>query len=131
MDIEFIIGITTFIILVMVLLPDHLPKKYQARSCMGTNWKREFPSSDKSEIRDFLIFFTDAFAFSRKDKLKFEPNDIILDIYRGMYPSKLMADSLELETLADDLETKYNLKFDEIWSETLTLGELFSRVKRT
>ncbi len=97
---------------------------------MGRAWKSVFPDSDKAEIREFLILFSDSFAFSRKDKLKFEPNDKILDIYREMYPSDLMADSLELETLAEDLEKKYNVTFDEFWSETLTLGELFSRVKR-
>lgn len=102
-----------------------VPRKYRIRNCTGKNWKEEFPNSSKEEIRKFLLLFTDAFAFSRKQKLKFEPEDKILDIYKALYPKEWMPDSLEVETLAEDIEREYGINFTSIWHEGLTLGGLF------
>jgi hypothetical protein len=107
----------------------HVPKKYRIRNCTGKNWKVKFPDTPKEDIRKFLFLFTDAFAFSRKQKLKFEPDDKILDIYKALYPAKWMADSLEVETLSEDIEREYNVNFASIWHENLTLGDLFSKVQ--
>ncbi|MEE4246552.1 MAG: hypothetical protein V2I33_14175 [Kangiellaceae bacterium] len=106
-----------------------VPKKYRIRKCTGKNWKVRFPDTPKEDIRTFLLLFTDAFAFSRKHKLKFEPDDKILDIYKALYPAKWMADSLEVETLAEDIEREYNINFTSIWHENLTLGDLFGKVR--
>ena len=104
---------------------------YRLRSCMGKKWISTFPDSSKSEIREYLQIFIDAFAFSNKDKLQFEPNDKILDVYKELYPSRWSADALELETFAEDIEAKYNFNLNKFWYEELTLGELFYRVKNT
>ena len=106
-----------------------LPNKYRKRSCTGKNWKKAFPDTSKDEIRKFLLLFTDAFAFSPKNKLKFEPEDKVIDIYRELYPSKWMADALAVETLASDLEKEYCIKFDDVWHDNVSLGEIFSKVK--
>lgn len=127
MSVTFIIIFVIF--LVSAFYVDGLPKEYRLRKCMGKYWKSIFPSSSKEDIREFLILFTDAFAFSNKDKLSFTPNDKIYDIYTALYPSKWMADSLEIETLARDIENKYHINFIELWNEDLTLGDLFSSVK--
>ncbi len=124
-----IVLIILFILLIWAIPYDTLPKKYRRRMCAGKNWKRSFPNASKDEIRNFLIFFTDAFAFSPKDKLKFEPDDKVLDIYRELYPSKWMPDALEFETLAEDLEKEYGIHFSELWHEDLSLGEIFEKVK--
>jgi propanediol dehydratase small subunit len=131
MSVTYIVILGIVIFLASAFYVDGLPKKYRLRKCMGKYWKSEFPNSSKKDIREFLILFTDAFAFSNKDKLNFAPNDKIYDIYTALYPSKWMADSLELETLAIDIENQYSLCFNELWSEDLTLGELFSRIKNT
>ena len=110
---------------------DGLPKKYRLRKCMGKYWRFEFPSNTKEEIREFLVLFTDAFAFSTSDKLNFKPSDKIYDIYRELYPSRWTPDSLEVETFANDIENKYSIHFEPLWNENLTLGELFFRVKNT
>ena len=127
------ITIITIIILAILIwaipFDGTLPKKYRNRKCMGKNWKKSFPNTANEEIRKFLILFTDAFAFSNKNKLKFEPEDKIMEIYRELYPSKWMADSLEVETLANDLEKEYRINFNEMWHEELSLGEIFSKVK--
>ena len=88
MDLEYIVGIGVILIL-LFWVGDTLPKKYRKRSCMGKNWKSTFPSSSKEDIREFLLMFTDAFAFSPSDKLKFEPDDKILDIYRELVAPSL------------------------------------------
>ena len=119
------------ILMLFFWVGDTLPKKYRKRSCMGKNWKSTFPNSSKEDIREFLLMFTDAFALSPSDKLKFEPDDKVLDIYRELYPSKLMADALEVETLAEDCEKKYSINFNGLWHDNLTLGELFFSVKNT
>ena len=106
-----------------------LPKKYRNRYCAGKNWKKAFPDAPKDEIRKFLLLFTDAFAFSSKNKLKFEPNDKVIDIYRELYPSKWMEDALEVETLAADIEREYSVNFNNIWHDDVTLGEMFSKIK--
>lgn len=130
--------IVTFIIVLVLVIwfasaffVDGLPKKYRLRKCMSKYWKSTFPNSNKEEIREFLILFTDAFAFSSKDKLNFTPNDKILDIYRALYPSQWTGDSLEVESLALDIENKYRVIFKDLWHDDLTLGQLFASVKNT
>jgi len=130
MDLEYIVGIGVLLI-ALFWFGDTLPKKYRKRNCMGKSWKSTFPNSSKEDIREFLLMFTDAFAFSPSDKLKFEPDDKILDIYRELYPSKWVADSLEVETLVEDCEKKYSINFNDLWHDNLTLGELYTGVKNT
>jgi hypothetical protein len=107
-----------------------LPKKYQFRKCEGAHWRRAFPQATKHDIREFLLLFTAAFAFRDSDKLKFSPNDRVWEIYRDLYPNRWVADALELETLTDELKAKHGITLDEIWSEKLTLGQLFARAQR-
>jgi hypothetical protein len=112
--------------LISVKYGPSLPRPYRFRSCEGRGWRRTFPTASKDEIRSFLLVFVSAFAFVDKDKLKFRPDDKILDIYRSLYPSRWLPDALEFETLANDLQKRYALKLDSIWSDDLTLGELFT-----
>lgn len=106
-----------------------LPRVYRIRACEGRSWRRAFPSASKHELRAFLLFFTAAFAFKDQDKLKFRPDDGILEIYRNLYPSRWMADALEVETLAADLHERHAIELDAIWKDDLTLGELFSHIQ--
>jgi len=103
-----------------------LPLPFRDRTCQGRGWKRAFPSARTKDIRDFLLFFVEAFAFSDNEKLKLNPNDKILEIYKTMYPSKWMADELEFETLVVNLQRNYSIDFASIWYDDLTLGELFA-----
>ncbi|MCE2570051.1 hypothetical protein [Motilimonas eburnea] len=116
-----------FIVIVAALcwFDDSLPKQYRRRVCMGRRWKQAFPAAKKQDMRRFLTDFTLAFAFDEKDKLQFAPTDKILDIYRALYPKKWMPDSLEIETLAEDMAVKYQVKLEGIWYDDLTLGELY------
>jgi propanediol dehydratase small subunit len=108
-----------------VLFGGQLPKPYFNRTYQGKGWRNAFPTSSKQDIREFLSVFVDAFAFSQAERLKLNPDDQVLQIYRTIYPSKWTPDTLEIETLAKDIEAKYGFSLESIWHEPLTLGELF------
>ncbi|HEX3530809.1 MAG TPA: hypothetical protein VH988_27410 [Thermoanaerobaculia bacterium] len=113
-----------------ILFGGRLPQPFQSRGCQGKLWRREFPNVSKQEIRAFLSLFAGAFAFRQSERLKLNPNDPILAVYRAVDPHVGTTDMLELETLAVDVEKKYGIDFDLIWSDELTLGELFAHVQR-
>lgn len=113
-----------------VFFGGELPVPFGARTCQGRDWRRSFPDASKDEIRQFLSTFTESFAFKDRGKLKLNPNDQLLDIYRALYPHKWQADAMEFETLSDDLQSKYGVNFNSIWREGLTLGQLFEQVRQ-
>jgi propanediol dehydratase small subunit len=113
-----------------VLIGGRLPKPYDTRPCQGKGWRIAFPSASKQDIREFLALFVDAFAFSQKERLKLNPEDQVIQIYRAIYPSQWTPDALELETFAKDVEAKYGFTLESIWHEKVTLGELFKIAQR-
>lgn len=80
-------------------------------------------------MRRFLSVFTESFAFSDAEKLKFNPNDQLLDVYRVLYPYKWQADAMEFETLSEEIQAKYGVEFSHVWRQDMTLGQLFSYVR--
>lgn len=98
---------------------------FRSRTWQGRGWNRHFPQTPIKEIRVFLLFFVKAFAFSDDAKLKLNPDDKILEIYKTLYPSQWIPDALEFETLERDLRQKYSVELEKIWREDLTLGDLF------
>ena len=126
------ITIFAIVLLIVILLsiPAELRRrrnlnKYWARSCTGKRWKTLFPDIPKDDIRDFLEQFVDGFAFSSKKRLKFEPDDKVMEVYQSIYPQQGFADALELETFAINLEKKYGLKLENILNSEITLGQIF------
>ena len=113
-----------------VLFGGRLPKPYHIRACQGKGWRNAFPSSSKQDIREFLSVFVGAFAFSQKERLKLNPEDQILQIYRAIYPIRWTPDALELETLTRDINAKYGFALENVWHENVTLGELFRITQR-
>ena len=89
-------------------------------------WRRRFPSASKQEIRAFLDVFVDGFAFPRKRRLCFSPDDKVIEIYRTLYPSVGGVDALEMETFAKLLEDKYRLDIEHLPERDYTLGDLFA-----
>ena len=104
------------------------PKLYRARLCQGFEWSRAFPQTSTEDIRSFWHLFVFCFAFADRFATCFAPSDRILDIYRSLYPSPWLADALECETLAALFEREYEVSFDSVWHEELTLGALFGAV---
>jgi hypothetical protein len=101
-----------------------------SRVCAGRDWRRAFPQAQNDEIRAFLKLFVDGFALRRKYYLAFRPTDRIMDVYRAINPPKwTVADSMELEIFAQELERQYGLSLESIWRDDLTLGEVFGRTR--
>jgi propanediol dehydratase small subunit len=105
-------------------------RRFWDRDCTGVAWKTAFPAASKAEIREFLKMFVLAFDFGRSRTLKFEPADRVMDIYRIRYPSRLAADSMELETLRAMARKRYGVDLVLSWHENITLGELFEGTRR-
>jgi hypothetical protein len=107
-----------------------LQERYWDRVCTGKDWKRRFPTASKTEIREFLVLFVDAFAFPRKRRLCFSPDDRVIDIYRTIYPSNGGADALEMETLVDMIEERYGVEVAKFGRDGITLGEIYEHTHR-
>ena len=80
-------------------------------------------------IREFPDLFADAFGFSRTSRCYFAPDDRVVEVYRTLYPDRLMADAMELETFELRLRRRYGVDMRGFWREDITLGEVFSHAK--
>ncbi|HBA85082.1 MAG TPA: hypothetical protein DCZ95_13410 [Verrucomicrobia bacterium] len=102
---------------------------YWSRTCTGTEWHKRFPNVPKQDIREFLQTFVDGFAFKSINRLKFKPDDKVMDIYSALYPSTDWPDALELETFGRLLEEKYKLDLNKKEEPEITLGQLFEMTR--
>lgn len=113
-----------------VLFGGRLPRQYRARACQGRAWRSTFPDASKAEIREFLELFVSAFAFSSSERLKLNPDDQLLAVYRALYPHRWMADALEVETFSRAFERRYGVSLASAQAEHITLGALFALARR-
>ena len=89
-----------------------------------------FPDASTADIRSFLTLFADCFGIRRKHRLAFRPDDRIMDIYRALYPPQCsIADAMDMDDLAAEMEGTYGLHLDEVWHENMSLGELFDNAR--
>jgi hypothetical protein len=109
------------------------PSPYGGRGCTGRAWKKAFPNKSKKKIRLYLECFVDGMALSSKTKLKFHPNDQVIDIYRSLYGGRTpTVDNMECETFLENLSVEFGVNEETIircWREDITLVELFECVK--
>jgi hypothetical protein len=131
---EFTTLLTMVVLLVLVLRRERIRRRalrvYWDRPCMGIRWRRRFPNTSKSQIREFLTIFVDAFCFDHRRRTCFSPDDRVMQIYRTDNPPGSLTDNLELETLGLSLEERYGIDFTAAWREDLTLGQLFEDIKK-
>ena len=104
--------------------------RYLERACTGSKWRRRFPDASKSEIREFLDIFIEAFGFKQSWRLKFTPEDRVLDVYRALYPVRGTPDDMEMERLTMDLQKRYRVDIIGSWREDITLADLFTQTRR-
>jgi propanediol dehydratase small subunit len=126
-------GVTLLVVIVMLpyyLKSRRLLQKYWLRPCTGRDWKRRFPEIPKKDIRDFLEVFVDGFAFSSKKRLKFNPDDKVMDVYRASNLTPGWPDALEFETFARNLERKYGFDLAKVLDEDITLGRIFEMTRK-
>jgi len=139
-NVKFIIPIAIFFVIGVVAFIISIPfekerkrrlQRYWDRICTGREWRRRFPNTPQKEIRQFLQAFVEGFAFKDKDRLRFSPDDKIMDVYRALYPSKGGADSLEIETFAMLLKEEYRFDLALVHDPDVTLGKLFELILRS
>ena len=110
----------------------HGPKRYRSRPCMGKAWKNAYPNSENDNIRMFLECLVNGMAFSSKVRLKFEPSDKLMDIYRSIYNGKIPSgDAMECETFLENLASSYSVNLASLYEfsdEETTLGSLYEFV---
>ena len=104
--------------------------RYVERACTGSKWRRRFPDASKSEIREFLDIFIEAFGFKQCWRLCFTPEDRVMDVYRTLYPIRGVPDGMELESLVKDLQKRYRVDIFNSWREDITLADLFMQTRR-
>lgn len=102
-------------------------RRYLDRACAGFWWRRRFPQASKSEIREFLDIIVAAFGFRQSGGLYFAPDDLVMDVYRTVYPIRGTPDGMELESLGLSMEKRYGMDFLALWREDITLGEIYER----
>jgi len=100
---------------------------YWSRVCTGFAWRRRFPNASKTEIREFLDLFIDAFMFDRKKRFCFSPEDRVVDVYRAIYSSSRVADCMEMEIFCVDLQKRYGVDVSSSWHKDVTLGEIYEQ----
>lgn len=96
---------------------------------MGREWKRKCPQAENADIRLFLDAFIDGFGFKRQERLKFSPEDKVMDVYRALYPTPGWPDGMELETFALILKKTYGFDLAAVMDYEVTLGELFEKAR--
>jgi hypothetical protein len=129
LQIGILIILAAFPIIATILVSRHRLKRYWMRKCMGREWRRQFPKDPKEDIRQFLDAFVDSFDFRRNDRLKFTPDDKVMDVYRARYPLKGWPDALELETFSLNLKREYTFDLAKVSNPDVTLGQLFEMIK--
>jgi hypothetical protein len=102
-------------------------RPYWERACTGIRWRRQFPDAPKTEIREFLDLFNDAFGFRRARRCCFQPGDKVMDVYHAVYPPGSAVDGMELETFCTLLRKRYGIDFAASWREDITLGEIYAQ----
>ena len=129
-----IIAIAFFAAVIFVLADMNtrrMMRRFVERGCAGFSWRRRFPDASKTEIREFLDVFIDAFGFKQRWRLCFRPEDRVMDVYRTLYPpGRSLADGMELESLALDLQKRYRVDIVGSWREDITLADLFTQIRR-
>lgn len=103
--------------------------RYYSRHCTGRAWRKRFPSATKEEIRSFLRLFAEAFQLETKRALSFSPDDKVMEVYRAIYPSPIMADALETERLVTGCAARYSVDVAKNCGADPTLGELFDAIR--
>ena len=103
---------------------------YLERGCTGFRWRRRFPQSSKSEIREFLDIFVEAFGYRQSWRLCFAPDNRVMDFYRIRYPIRGEPDGMELEDLVTRLQKRYGVDILHSWREDITLADLFTQTRR-
>ncbi|MYN45390.1 hypothetical protein GTP23_10045 [Pseudoduganella sp. FT93W] len=105
-----------------------LPRRYRARNCQSSAWLQAFPDTRLQDVREFLLLCTQSFSFKGRQKLLFGPGDRLQEIYRSQSRHR-RGNRQPFDTLESELLARYGVELAPLWSEHLTLGDLYAQVK--
>jgi propanediol dehydratase small subunit len=103
-------------------------RRFNDLPCTGRDWRRRFPDVAKSDIRQFLDTFVDAFSINQASRLNFSPDKQVMEVYRELYPPGSAMDCFELETFEMNLEDRYDIDVNSLQHDNITLGDIFEQV---
>jgi hypothetical protein len=129
MGLVVVIGLAVMGIVCAFLLP-RLAPNFGTRGCQGREWKHRFPGTSKHEIRAFIKLLSDFLGITKTDRLKFGPNDTVLDVYRAVSYGKLGADDLQLVEIHLAVEEQTGPLPEGTSIAEMTLGDLFEHMQR-
>jgi hypothetical protein len=103
-----------------------LPSPFCDRDSQEAEWRERY-QDEHLEIADaVLLLVCDAFCFNTDERYKLQPDDQLMDIYRGCYPPAKKwprADCMEVETLMFTFNKKFLTETSQ-WHTDITLGQL-------
>ena len=105
-------------------------RRFLERGCAGFRWRRRFSQASKSEIREFLNIFVEAFAYRQQWRTYFAPDDQVMEFYRIRYQFLGGPDDMELDDFVEQLQKRYGIDVVSSWREDITLGDLFAKIRR-
>lgn len=105
-------------------------RKYWSRSSSQADWQQQFPDVSEQDIQGFLEIFVNAFLFKKEHLLKFGPADKVVDVYRTVYTSYSLCDTMELEFFILLVKKKYGVDLEGMRQfAEMTLGEVFEIIR--
>ena len=104
----------------------NLPSPYKTRPLQTELWRRRFGAEAYSVCELVLSELCDAFLFDQDSRHRFLPDDRLAAIYEACHPRRkfwVWGDSMELETLAQNLKKRFGIELSKEHSE-ITLGDI-------
>jgi hypothetical protein len=103
-----------------------LPRPFCDRDSQEAEWRERY-DDEHLEIADaVLLLVCDAFCFNPEQRYKLQPDDQVMDVYRGCYPPAKKwpgADCMEMETLMFTFNKEFLTETSQ-WHAAITLGQL-------
>jgi hypothetical protein len=88
-------------------------------------WRSEFPN-DTPVVDRILTIFCDAFLLNERYKYNLVPDDVVTFVYRNT--TGPIADEMQMETLAIEVEKAFGVDLTDDWHESTTLRDVVRTV---
>ena len=125
-----VIVFSTVIIFAVIFPYSELPRTYKNRNCQGIYWRRLFPDVRKEDIREFIQILVDVLLFREKDRCKFRPDDLVLEIFRDAKDTDGMDLYDYIRLIEQDYKVDITGLFDNFDDDDVTLGQVFAFIVR-
>lgn len=103
-----------------------LPSPFCGRDSQQAEWRKRYGDEPLQIADAVLLLVCDAFCFNPDERYKLQPDDQLMEIYRGRYPPRKkrpQADCMEIETLMLTFNKKFMTESSH-WHPDITLAQL-------